>query len=83
MIINKASAFLVCILLVSCGGGGGGSSGASNASTASVKAISAGSGHTVALKSDGTVWAWGYNYNGRLGDGTTTAKYTPVQVIGL
>ncbi|WP_282937537.1 hypothetical protein [Paenibacillus sp. RC67] len=36
-----------------------------------------------ALKSDGTVWAWGQNSNGELGDGTTTARTEPVQVIGL
>jgi len=35
------------------------------------------------LKSDGTVWAWGYNYYGQLGDGTTTQRLTPVQVSGL
>ncbi len=45
--------------------------------------ISAGSGHTAALKSDGTVWAWGYNSEGQLGDGTTTDKHSPVQVNGL
>ena len=39
--------------------------------------------HTVALKTDGTVWAWGYNGWGQLGDGTTTNKTTPVQVSGL
>ncbi len=39
--------------------------------------------HTVSLKSDGTVWAWGANGSGQLGDGTTIDKLTPVQVSGL
>ena len=47
-----------------------------------VTAVSAGTYHTVALKSDGTVWAWGSNTYGRLGDGTTTQRITPVQVVG-
>jgi alpha-tubulin suppressor-like RCC1 family protein len=37
----------------------------------------------VAVKSDGTVWAWGRNQWGELGDGTTTSRSTPVQVAGL
>ena len=45
--------------------------------------IASQSGHTVALKADGTVWAWGYNGYGQLGDGTIIERYTPVQVIGL
>jgi alpha-tubulin suppressor-like RCC1 family protein len=45
--------------------------------------VAAGSLHTVALKNDGTVWAWGYNYHGQLGDGTNVNRYTPVQVPGL
>jgi len=45
-------------------------------------AISAGGQYSLALKSDGTVWAWGYNVNGELGDGTTTDRNTPVQVHG-
>ncbi|MGA8146365.1 MAG: hypothetical protein WB870_02160 [Gallionellaceae bacterium] len=39
--------------------------------------------HTVALKSDGTVVAWGYNISGQLGDGTTDNGLTPVAVPGL
>ncbi|WP_253908854.1 RCC1 domain-containing protein [Corallococcus exiguus] len=39
--------------------------------------------HTLALKQDGTVWAWGYNVYGQIGDGTTTNRSTPVQVAGL
>jgi len=39
--------------------------------------------HSLAVKADGTVWAWGYNAYGQLGDGTTTQRNTPVQVSGL
>ncbi len=45
--------------------------------------VSAGWDHSLALKSDGTVWAWGSNHCGQLGDGTTTKRLTPVQVSGL
>ena len=47
----------------------------------SIKATSAGTSHTVYLKGDGTVWAAGYNSNGQLGDGTTTNRSNPVQVV--
>ncbi|HOM01900.1 MAG TPA: hypothetical protein PLH43_03625 [Acetivibrio sp.] len=40
--------------------------------------IAAGESHSLVLKKDGTVWAWGNNYSGRLGDGTTTHRYEPV-----
>jgi len=36
---------------------------------------------TVALKGDGTAWAWGWNFYGQLGDGTNTDRWTPVQVM--
>jgi alpha-tubulin suppressor-like RCC1 family protein len=47
-----------------------------------VKDTSAGTYHSLALKEDGTVWAWGANSSGELGDGTTTERHTPVQVKG-
>ena len=40
-------------------------------------------GHTLALKSDGTVFGWGLNGSGQLGDGTFTDRSVPVQVSGL
>ncbi len=43
----------------------------------------AGAYHSLAVKGDGTVWAWGYNAAGNLGDGTTTDRWTPVQVTNL
>ena len=49
-----------------------------------VKAVSGSvGGHSVALKNDGTVWAWGYNFFGQLGDGSETNRSTPAQVKGL
>ncbi|MCL1989062.1 MAG: stalk domain-containing protein [Firmicutes bacterium] len=45
--------------------------------------ISIGSNYVVALKNDGTVWSWGYNSSGQLGNGTTTNTHIPVQVYGL
>jgi len=40
-------------------------------------------GHALALRQDGTVWAWGHNNAGQLGDGSTSARLAPVQVTGL
>jgi len=45
-----------------------------------VKISAARSQHTLALKSNGTIWAWGNNENGRLGDGTTTNRSVPIQI---
>ena len=38
---------------------------------------------TAAVKTDGTLWAWGINSNGQLGDGTVIARSSPVQVGAL
>jgi alpha-tubulin suppressor-like RCC1 family protein len=42
--------------------------------------MAAGGYHTVMIRSDGTLWAWGANGSGQLGDGTTIDRNTPVQV---
>ncbi|MEG2001226.1 MAG: hypothetical protein RR053_07535, partial [Evtepia sp.] len=43
--------------------------------------VSAGYIHTVAIEADGTLWAWGDNECGELGDGTTEDRLFPVQVM--
>jgi alpha-tubulin suppressor-like RCC1 family protein len=48
-----------------------------------VQKIEDGNGFVYALKSDGTVWAWGINSSAQLGDGTTTERTRPVQTTGL
>jgi alpha-tubulin suppressor-like RCC1 family protein len=48
-----------------------------------VVAISASAGFALAVRADGTVWAWGGNGCGELGDGTTESRSLPVQVVGL
>ncbi len=48
-----------------------------------VQAIAAGSFHSLALKNDGTLWAWGGNFAAQLGNGTTNDSSTRVQVGNL
>jgi len=42
--------------------------------------VAAGQYHTVGIRADGTLWAWGDNQYGQLGDGTTTDRSSPVQI---
>jgi alpha-tubulin suppressor-like RCC1 family protein len=43
--------------------------------------FSAGGYHTCAIKTDGSLWCWGANWYGQLGDGTYTNRETPVQIM--
>lgn len=45
--------------------------------------VAAGSDHGLALTSDGSVWAWGHNDLGQLGEGDTTNSAIPLKVTGL
>jgi alpha-tubulin suppressor-like RCC1 family protein len=38
--------------------------------------------NTVAIRSNGTLWTWGTNSYGQLGDNTVVAKSSPVSVVG-
>ena len=44
--------------------------------------VACGYTHTAAIKTDGTLWTWGYNQYGRLGDGTTTNRSSPGTTAG-
>jgi alpha-tubulin suppressor-like RCC1 family protein len=62
----------------SSGGAGGGGGGGSGGCTAVEVAL--GGLHTCARKDDGSLWCWGDNTDGKLGDGTTMLKSSPTQV---
>jgi alpha-tubulin suppressor-like RCC1 family protein len=44
--------------------------------------VSGGGLNTVAIRTNGCAWAWGYNASGQVGDGTTTNRSSPVSVVG-
>jgi hypothetical protein len=48
-----------------------------------VSALAAGGEHTCARVTDGTVYCWGYNDLGQLGDGTGNSRATPAPVLWL
>jgi len=48
-----------------------------------VSAIAAGGFHSLALKQNGSVWSWGYNYHGQLGNGNFATQNHPVAVSNL
>jgi|694.fasta_scaffold00059_193 hypothetical protein len=45
------------------------------------KQIASGGNHTAAIKTDGTLWCWGANTSGQLGDNTITNRSSPVQTV--
>lgn len=47
-----------------------------------VTAIAVGTAHALALKSDGTLWVWGRNLCGEVGNNTASVVLSPVQVLG-
>jgi len=48
-----------------------------------IVAVAAGARHSIAMAGDGTVWTWGNNADGELGDGTNQSSHDPVQVAHL
>ena len=49
--------------------------------TSNVASVAAGWFHTLVIKKDGSLWAWGANNYGQVGNGTTTNQLTPVHIM--
>ncbi|WP_341283107.1 fibronectin type III domain-containing protein [Paenibacillus sp. FSL H8-0537] len=64
-------------------GPGTGSNPTEVAGLSGIVEVAVGGAFSLVLKSDGTVWGWGRNTQGQLGDGTTTDRVAPVKVNGL
>ena len=45
------------------------------------KQVAAGFAHTSAIKTDGTLWTWGFNTVGQLGDNTSSNRSSPVTTV--
>ena len=52
----------------------------SNTLKSKIKSIDTGYFHSVAVMEDDSLWAWGDNYYGQLGDGTTEERLSPVKI---
>ena len=70
--IGNAGAFTTVTMTKSGGSSGGGDG--------QIKQVSVSASHTVVIKTDGSLWAWGLNSRGQLGDGTTTDKNIPIRI---
>src|ERR1044071_3172995 len=53
------------------------------AGTTCADTVAAGAQHTCARRTDGTIWCWGRNDFGQVGDASTTDRASPVQVSGV
>ncbi|MCL2796980.1 MAG: Ig-like domain-containing protein, partial [Firmicutes bacterium] len=87
-------ALLCALVVVACGCGCGdeaeklsmsaslqiGATGTTIESPDTIHGIAAGFGHSLAIKKDGSLWAWGQSSYGQLGDGATTRRSVPVQI---
>ncbi len=69
------------------GGIGNGEDGIGKYQTIPVKvldnviSVSSGENHTAAIKTDGSLWTWGGNYDGQLGNNSTKDSLVPVKVL--
>ena len=78
-----AALLLVAVCSAAAPGGGFARPDRAGAAVAGVVSLAAGNGHSCAALASGTVWCWGANADGELGNGTVSDAFRPVSVSGL
>ncbi len=68
-----------CVVINGCGNGV--TSNPATLTVNAVKAVAAGWAHSLILRTDGTLWACGWNTSGQLGDNTIVDRHTPIQIM--
>jgi alpha-tubulin suppressor-like RCC1 family protein len=76
-------AIVAVFVLAACGSSGGGTQSFSESYFADIAAVAAGYEHSLAVKSDGSVWAWGSNERSQLGTEATDSAIQPQRVSGI
>ena len=79
---RRIEGLLLCLVVVTMAVAGCRREGPSDVASPGLQVLAVSDEYSLAVAADGTVWAWGLNDHGQLGDGTTTDHPTPVQVPG-
>ena len=78
--VNESAQSVILTLSGQEDAGGNGNGGFDSTNAGEIKEISLGGSHSAALMKDGSLYTWGGNYHGQIGDRSTTSRSRPVKI---